>query len=78
VAKLRERCHLDRIILVGDRGMLTQKRIEQDLRPHERLEWITALRTVQIQKLAHEDVVQLSLFDARRLAVGAQPRADPP
>ena len=45
VAKLRERFHLERIILVGDRGMLTQKRIEQDLRPHEGLEWITALRS---------------------------------
>lgn len=68
VAKLRERFHLERIILVGDRGMLTEKRIEEDLRPHEGLEWITALRTPQIQKLVNEGVVQLSLFDERDLA----------
>lgn len=73
VAKLRERFHLERIILVGDRGMLTQKRIEQDLRPHEGLEWITALRTAQIQKLAHDGVVQLSLFDERDLAEVTHP-----
>jgi hypothetical protein len=48
--------------------MLTQKRIEEDLRPHEGLDWITALRTPQIQKLAGEGVVQLSLFDERDLA----------
>jgi Transposase DDE domain len=68
VVKLRERFHLQRIILVGDRGMLTEKRIEEDLRPHEGLEWITALRAPQIQKLASEGVVQMSLFDERDLA----------
>ena len=68
VAKLRQRFHLERIILVGDRGMLTRKRIEEDLRPHEGLEWITALRAPQIQKLASDGVVQLSLFDQQDLA----------
>lgn len=67
VAKLRERFHLERIILVGDRGMLTQKRIEQDLRPHEGLEWITALRAPQIQALVKAGAVQLSFFDERDL-----------
>ena len=67
VAKLRERFHLERIILVGDRGMLTEKRIEQDLRPQEGLEWVTALRAPQIQKLASEGAVQLSFFDERDL-----------
>jgi transposase len=68
VSKLRERFHLERIILVGDRGMLTEKRIEDDLRPHQGLEWITALRAPQIQKLAGQGLVQLSLFDERDLA----------
>ena len=68
VGKLRERFQLERIVLVGDRGMLTQKRIEQDLRPHDGLEWITALRSPQIQKLASDGVLQLSLFDERDLA----------
>jgi hypothetical protein len=68
VAKLRQRFSLERIILVGDRGMLTEKRIEQDLRPHPGLEWITALRAPQIQKLVRQGAVQLSLFDEHDLA----------
>jgi transposase len=68
LAKLRERFHLRWIVLVGDRGMLTRKRIEEDLRPQEGLEWITALRTPQIRKLAAAGVVQMSLFDDRDLA----------
>jgi len=67
IAKLRERFHLERIILVGDRGMLTEKRIEQDLRPHAGLEWITALRAPQIQALVRQGAVQLSFFDERDL-----------
>jgi hypothetical protein len=72
VAKLRERFHLERIILVGDRGMLTEKRIEQDLRPHEGLEWVTALRAPQIQKLVSQGAVQLSFFDEHDLAEVSQ------
>lgn len=72
VAKLRERFHLERIILVGDRGMLTEKRIEQDLRPHEGLQWVTALRAPQIQKLVSEGAVQLSFFDEHDLAEVSQ------
>ncbi len=72
VAKLRQRFALERIILVGDRGMLTEKRIEQDLRPHEGLEWITALRAPQIQKLVREGAVQLSFFDEQDLAEVSQ------
>lgn len=68
VTKSRERFHLERVILVGDRGMLTQKRIEEDLRPHQGLDWITALRTPQIQKFASQGMVQVSLFDEQDLA----------
>jgi transposase len=68
IVKLRERFHLQRVILVGDRGMLTEKRIEQELRPHEGLEWVTALRAPQIQKLVSEGAVQLSFFDEHDLA----------
>jgi len=73
VAKLRERFRLERVILVGDRGMLTEKRIEEDLRTHAGLEWITALRAPQIQQLAREGLVQLSLFDERDLAEVTHP-----
>lgn len=68
VRKLRERFQLERLVLVGDRGMLTQKRIEEDLRAHEGLEWVSALRSVQIQKLVAQGRIQMSLFDAQGVA----------
>lgn len=73
VSKLRERFGLERLIMVGDRGMLTQKRIEQDLRQHEGLEWISALRAPQIQALAAGGALQMSLFDDRDLAQISHP-----
>lgn len=68
LTKLRERFHLTRLVLIGDRGMLTEKRIEEELRPIAGLDWITALRAPQIQKLVSDGVLQLSLFDERDLA----------
>jgi transposase len=68
IAKLRERFALKEVVLVGDRGMLTQARIEQELRPVAGLEWITALRSGQIQKLVADGALQLSLFDQTDLA----------
>ena len=66
--KLRRRFGLRQLVLVGDRGMLTQKRIEDELRPLEGLEWITALRAPQIRTLAADEVLQMSLFDKHDLA----------
>jgi transposase len=71
--KLRQRFALKRLVLIGDRGLLTEKRIEQELRPLEGLDWITALRAPQIQKLVHDGVLQLSLFDERDLAEVTHP-----
>jgi len=68
VKKLRERFQWERIILVGDRGMLTEKRIEEDLRTQEGLQWVTALRTPQIQALVTQGAIQMSLFDEQNLA----------
>jgi Transposase DDE domain len=68
IDKLRTRFGLQQIVLVGDRGMLTQARIEAELRSVEGLEWITALRSVQIQELVSEGALQLSLFDRTDLA----------
>jgi hypothetical protein len=68
IAKLRERFALKHVVLVGDRGMLTQARIEQELRPVAGLEWITALRSGQIHKLVADGALQLSLFDQTDLA----------
>jgi Transposase DDE domain len=68
IAKLRERFALKRIVLVGDRGMLTSARIRAELTPAEGLDWITALRAPQIQQLLQAGSLQLSLFDQRDLA----------
>jgi hypothetical protein len=73
IAKLKERFKLGRVVLVGDRGMITSARIEQDLKPAG-LDWITALRAPAIQALAAEGgPLQLSLFDQRDLAEIASP-----
>ena len=68
VLKPRERFGLQRLVLVGDRGMLTSARIREDLRPVPGIEWITALRAPAIKKLASDGDLQLSLFDQTDLA----------
>ena len=68
VRKLRMRFRLKRIVLVGDRGMITQARIDADLEPAG-FDWITALRAPTVQALAAEGgPLQLSLFDERDMA----------
>ncbi len=54
VDKLRRRFGLSRVVLVGDRGMLTAARIREDLAPHEELGWISALRAPAIRRLLRE------------------------
>ncbi len=73
VSKLRERFGLQRVVLVGDRGMITSARIEQDLRPVQGMEWITALRGPAIRKLADSGALDMSLFDERDLAEVSSP-----
>lgn len=72
VDKLKARFGLDRVVLVGDRGMITSARIREDLAPAG-LDWITALRAPKIQELAKGGPLQLSLFDDRDLAEIASP-----
>lgn len=67
VNKLRQRFRLKQVILVGDRGMLTSARIREDLQPQEGLQWISALKSVQIQQLVQGGALQLSLFDQHDL-----------
>jgi Transposase DDE domain len=68
IGKLKQRFGLTRVVLVGDRGLITSARIAEDLTPAG-LDWITALRAPAIQKLAAADgPLQLSLFDERDLA----------
>jgi transposase len=73
IAKLQDRFKLKRIVVVGDRGMITDARIEQALRPAG-LDWITALRAPAIKALAAEGgPLQPSLFDDRDMAEIASP-----
>ncbi|GAB4233198.1 MAG: hypothetical protein Kow00109_05880 [Acidobacteriota bacterium] len=68
IAKIRRRFGLRRVVFVGDRGLVTSRRIAEELRPVEGLDWITALRADTIRRLAHQGVIQPSLFDERDLA----------
>src|SRR5271169_1354411 len=68
IEKLKDRFAISRLVLVGDRGMITSARIRDDLRPAG-LDWITCLRAPAIQALAAENgPLQVSLFDERDLA----------
>jgi transposase len=68
IEKVKDRFAISRMVLVGDRGMITSARIRDDLRPAG-LDWITCLRAPAIQALAQDDgPLQLSLFDERDLA----------
>ena len=68
ITKLRKRFGLHRVVLVGDRGMITTARIEEELQPIEGLDWITALRAPAIRVLAEQGEIQPSLFDEQDLA----------
>jgi hypothetical protein len=67
VEKLKRRFHLDHVVLVGDRGMITQARITEDIKSAG-LDWITALRAPAIKGLVESGALQLSLFDQRDMA----------
>lgn len=68
VAKVRERFGMERVVWVGDRGMITDACIREELRDAEGLDWITALRAPQIRALVESGSLQLGLFDTRDMA----------
>ena len=72
VEKLRERFGLTRVVLVTDRGVLTQTRIDK-VREIPGLDWVTALRAPAIAKLREQGRIQPSLFDQRNLAEVTSP-----
>ena len=72
VLKLREHFGLERVVLVGDRGLLTQVRIEH-LKRHPGLGWVSALRAPQVRSLVESEALQLSLFDEQNLAEFVSP-----
>ena len=73
IDKLMERFGLKQVVLVGDRGTLTSARVRDDLQPLAGVQWITALRAPQIQALAKDGVLQMSLFDHHDLAEISHP-----
>ena len=67
IEKLRRRFALSRVVLVGDRGMLTEARIREELAPAG-FDWISALRAPAIRELMSSGAVQRSMFDDTDLA----------
>ena len=68
VQRVRKRFGIERVVFVGDRGMITSARIREDLRDVDGLDWISALRSEGVRKLVDSKLIQLSLFDERDLA----------
>jgi Transposase DDE domain len=67
VDKVKDRFGITKVVLVGDRGMLTAARLREDVRPAG-LDWITALRAPQVKTLVRDGDLQLTLFDQTDLA----------
>src|SRR5512142_3271570 len=67
VTKVKDRFGIARVVLVGDRGMLTAARLREDVAPAH-LDWITALRAPQVKALVRDGDLQLSLFAVQDLA----------
>ena len=72
IDKVKDRFGLTRVVLVGDRGMLTAARLREDVAPAH-LDWITALRAPQVKKLVRDGDLQLTLFDQVDLAEISSP-----
>jgi len=66
VKKVKEQFKLDNLVLVGDRGMISQTQIDKLIKV-DGINWITALRSGQIRKLVEDGTIDMSLFDERDL-----------
>jgi len=90
IDRLRDRFDLRRLVMVGDRGMISSEAIEA-LRDEPGVGWISALKSASIRSLIKQGHLQLDLFDERNLfefarwtsvtppfASGVTPRASPP
>jgi hypothetical protein len=66
VQRLQEEFGLSRLVMVGDRGMISSKAIDQ-MREGGDLGWITALKSASIRPLLEQGQLQLDLFDERNL-----------
>jgi transposase len=66
VKRVREEFGVEQLVIVGDRGMISNKAIDE-LRESEGVAWITALKSVSIRALIEQGQLQLDLFDERNL-----------
>jgi len=66
VDKMQGDFDIEEFVLVGDRGMLTQKQIDE-LRDISGIDWISALRPEAIKKLISNGAIQMGLFDKRNI-----------
>src|SRR5262245_52350650 len=72
ISKIKGRFALERVVLVGDRGMITEARLNETIKPAS-LDWISALRAPAIRNLVEAGTIQLSLFDECDLAEVSSP-----
>ena len=66
VKRMREEFGIERMVMVGDRGMISQKAIDE-MSEDAGVDWITALRSASIRTLVEQKHLQLGLFDERNL-----------
>jgi transposase len=72
IDKLKQRFGLEHVVLIGDRGLITEARISADIKSAG-LDWISALRGPAIKELLNSGVLQLTLFDTRDMAAITSP-----
>ncbi len=66
VKRLREQFGVERMVMVGDRGMISQKAIDEMSKDSD-IDWVTALRSASIRTLVAQGHLQMGLFDERNL-----------
>jgi transposase len=66
VRKVKDEFGIATMVLVGDRGMITQKQIDE-IKELDGVDWITALKTAGIRELVESGTLQMELFDKRNL-----------
>ena len=63
IEKVRKGWGIENVVWVSDRGILTNSKINELVKPIEGLDYITGLTKPQIRKLAEVEVIQLGLFE---------------
>ncbi len=67
IEKVKEKFKVEKIVWISDRGILTDKNINELIKKRENIDWITALTKLQVRQLAEKEGIQLGIFDERNL-----------